>query len=196
MDERSETCTNRHSTHCTRQMDTMNTVEEELKAIEETFASGRMNAFGTSADHEQVMKEFRFLADLEVQVFVLTSNMLEKSNERDYEVQRSLLPMSSSPAPGSTQDHSRGQQQGQNSSGADETPLRSVRGLSASALLPAQSPMEGLSDASFETVAQHFALFEESFTKIGENMRKMSLHVKSLNEKAERLNNGSIASMR
>lgn len=44
-------------------------IEAELREIDDDFANGRMNAFGSHSTQEEIQKEFRKINDLELQVF-------------------------------------------------------------------------------------------------------------------------------
>lgn len=67
-----------------------NSVETELREIEEEFASGRMNAFGTAATKENFVRELRKIADIETQVFYKTCGLLSASIAEDH-LMRAML---------------------------------------------------------------------------------------------------------
>ncbi|RNF07773.1 hypothetical protein TraAM80_03147 [Trypanosoma rangeli] len=61
-----------------------NSVEAELREIEEDFASGQMNAFGTAATKENFVRELRRISDIETQVFYKTCGLLSASISEDH----------------------------------------------------------------------------------------------------------------
>ncbi|RNF20499.1 uncharacterized protein Tco025E_03761 [Trypanosoma conorhini] len=61
-----------------------NSVEAELREIEEEFASGHMNAFGTATTKENFVRELRRISDIETQVFYKTCGLLSASTSEDH----------------------------------------------------------------------------------------------------------------
>jgi hypothetical protein len=55
-------------------------VETELRDIENAFATGRMNAFGSASTQDAFVHELRRIAEIETQVFYRTCALLKSSN--------------------------------------------------------------------------------------------------------------------
>ncbi|KAG5484025.1 hypothetical protein LSCM1_05877 [Leishmania martiniquensis] len=59
-------------------------VEAELRDIEEAFASGRMNAFGSAFTQDAFVHELKRIAEIETQVFYRTCALLKSSNTNEH----------------------------------------------------------------------------------------------------------------
>ena len=67
-----------------------NTVEAELREIDEDFTCGRMNAFGTQTTQDEIGKELRKVSELELQIFFRAASQIKTSCEEESTVQRIL----------------------------------------------------------------------------------------------------------
>ncbi|KAH9600234.1 hypothetical protein LSM04_009618 [Trypanosoma melophagium] len=74
-----------------------NSVEAELREIEEEFASGQMNAFGTATTKENFVRELRKIADIETQVFYKACGLLSASSSEDYLMRAMMFTAAESP---------------------------------------------------------------------------------------------------
>ncbi|CAJ1019538.1 hypothetical protein NXY56_001542 [Leishmania guyanensis] len=61
-----------------------NNVERELRDIEETFATGRMNAFGSASTQDAFVHELKRIAEIETQVFYRTCALLKSSSTNEH----------------------------------------------------------------------------------------------------------------
>ncbi|KAG5505258.1 hypothetical protein JIQ42_07465 [Leishmania sp. Namibia] len=59
-------------------------VEAELRDIEEAFASGRMNAFGSASTQDAFVHELKRIAEIETQVFYRTCALLKSGNTNEH----------------------------------------------------------------------------------------------------------------
>lgn len=59
-------------------------VETELRDIENAFATGRMNAFGSASTQDAFVHELRRIAEIETQVFYRTCALLKSSNTNEH----------------------------------------------------------------------------------------------------------------
>ncbi|RNC37605.1 hypothetical protein TcCL_NonESM13222, partial [Trypanosoma cruzi] len=82
------------------QQNEFNSVEAELREIEEDFASGQMNAFGTAATKENFVRELRRIADIETQVFYKTCGLLSASTSEDHLMRAMMLASADAPCAG------------------------------------------------------------------------------------------------
>ncbi|ESS64805.1 hypothetical protein TcG_06567 [Trypanosoma cruzi] len=82
------------------QQNEFNSVEAELREIEEDFASGQMNAFGTAATKENFVRELRRIADIETQVFYKTCGLLSASTSEDHLMRTMMLASADAPCAG------------------------------------------------------------------------------------------------
>ncbi|KAK7195162.1 hypothetical protein NESM_000440500 [Novymonas esmeraldas] len=63
---------------------TFTNVETELRDIEEAFATGRMNAFGSAATQDAFVHELKRIAEIETQVFYRTCALLKSSSTNEH----------------------------------------------------------------------------------------------------------------
>lgn len=77
-------------------------VEAELQQIEDEFASGRMNAFGSMATQDAFVSELRQIADIETQVFYRMCRILKNSKEDEHAILTGMFASASEPPPAST----------------------------------------------------------------------------------------------
>ena len=161
----------------------INTVEAELRDIDDDFTSGRMNAFGTPATHEAIVKELRKISELELQVFIRTNSIIKATVGEDHGLQKVIFgsaPQSSSHADPQVQQ----QHQIASSSSAGQQDA-------------ATSMMMGFTDKAFDEFSRHFRLMETAFNVVGDNLRHMSKHLATLNETVGKVNAaGGAASMK
>ncbi|KAG5509549.1 hypothetical protein JKF63_06254 [Porcisia hertigi] len=61
-------------------------VETELRDIEETFANGRMNAFGSAPMQDAFVHELKRIAEIETQVFYRTCALLKTSSTNGHKL--------------------------------------------------------------------------------------------------------------
>ncbi|GET86913.1 hypothetical protein, conserved [Leishmania tarentolae] len=61
-------------------------VEMELRDMEETFATGRMNAFGSASMQDAFVHELKRIAEIETQVFYRTCALLKSSNTNEHQL--------------------------------------------------------------------------------------------------------------
>lgn len=67
-----------------------NTAEAELRSIDLDFAAGRLSAFGSGSSHEEVVRELKKIADLEVQVFIRSTAQLRALHDEEQLVHKTL----------------------------------------------------------------------------------------------------------
>lgn len=75
-----------------------NSVEAELQEIEADFASGRMNAFGSTTMQETFLRELKRIAEIETQVFYKTCGILKTSNAQEHAMLASMYASAQPPA--------------------------------------------------------------------------------------------------
>ncbi|AYU77130.1 hypothetical protein conserved [Leishmania donovani] len=63
-----------------------NNVETELRDIEETFTTGRMNAFGSASTQDAFVHELKRIAEIETQVFYRTCALLKSSHTNEHKL--------------------------------------------------------------------------------------------------------------
>lgn len=255
-------------------------VEAELQDIEEAFATGRMNAFGSAATQDAFVQELKRIADIETQVFYRTCAILKTASSDEHAMVANMY-ASAQPPPQSQRDSvvsgggssgtpARGNGGPRASAGAaasargggvnggrgspsvgptSPTPVpssfnlrrgvNSARTLSPNITLPQEeksSPLisvfdtmkagnsisgvgglssefpsmppvaaqhirkcdweneDGLSDKTFDEVAEHFDRIEGQFSTLGEYLREISKHVMRLNDMSEQVNNANLNS--
>ncbi|CBZ24751.1 conserved hypothetical protein [Leishmania mexicana MHOM/GT/2001/U1103] len=61
-------------------------VEAELRDIEETFTTGRMNAFGSASTQDAFVHELKRIAEIETQVFYRTCALLKSSHTNEHKL--------------------------------------------------------------------------------------------------------------
>ena len=186
----------------------VSSVEAQLAEIEEEYSSGRMNAFGPAMTHDAMTKELRKIADLELQIFLRSSNVLKLGVESDFLVQNAVVSGTGGPS---------GAGDASSAGGSLDTTLRDrsmdalERSLSISTSLPtgvsprntastarggADSPQQQqqqpfkphLYDRCFQDVTRHLRALEASFDFVGDSLRHISRHVLTLNDMAEKVN--------
>lgn len=72
-------------------MSDFNTVEAELREIENDFTSGSMNAIGSAAMQEALLRELRRIAEVETQVFYKTCSLLKGGNAEEHTMLTNLF---------------------------------------------------------------------------------------------------------
>jgi hypothetical protein len=149
----------------------VNTVECELREIDDDFASGRMSAFGAPATHESIVKELRKLSELEQQVFIRTNSIIKATVGQDHALQKVIFsPTGLSGSAGVSIDQASTSLAVTGSSGGDA--------------------LMGFTDKAFDEFSRHFRHMESAFSAVGDNLRHMSKHMATLNETVGRVNSG------
>lgn len=143
--------------------DNVSSVEDELQRIEDDFHAGRMNAFGNQFSHERMEKELKKIRELDELIFSRVGTFLERDDTAEWKLRRELEPQ---PVP----------------------EPNSAPGVPTSAT---SFGMRGVTDDAFANASQYFSDLEREFAEIGDNLRKMSSHVVSLNQLAEASNASS-----
>jgi hypothetical protein len=190
-------------------------IEDELRELDDDFQMGRMNAFGTAATHDEIMKEIKKISDLELQIFYRTVDAVKTAIEEEPIVNRLLTnhtdlsavlnedmraefeelggfePSAASPAQPTSpsqvgMDFLSGSLHARRENrGGQSEGSPSSPADRASAESSAESMMKA-TDRSFEEVARTFRNRQVAMKAIGENLRQMSRHVANVNDLNQR----------
>lgn len=183
-------------------------VDAELDALEQDFASGEMNAFGTRESQHEFFSSFKRIADLESEVFYKTCAILKSNKTGEQNAFRSAVSMSrdhggnlgdsfrsvdTSTNLGATDN---GQQNSTVHNGSFSATFRAGRfaqwqGRSEESNVPDLEGESGVADQdkAFANVARHFQVLETEFSNVSESLHDISREVIRIDLMAEKLNN-------
>ena len=198
-----------------------NTIEADLRDIDEDFTAGRMNAFGVAATHDEIMKEMKKVGELELQIFFRTTEQMKAAAEDESTISRVLQEFSTTnkvaedmermpaspehPVSGHSRSTTRDYEDSTNASFVNQSsPSAKAKGdigeESGSGAPPEATPsrpetsgesMIKKTDKTFDEIAKLFRAKEASMRTIGENLRQISQHVSTVNELAQKAHSGA-----
>lgn len=182
-------------------------VERELRDIDDDFNCGRMNAFGTTATHEEILREMKKISELEIQVFFRSCEQIAGSLDEESAIQRTLAEHIAV-----SRAEKRAVQQAASPGNASATPtVRFADPASPGVTSPTDQTTEAsgaassgrkvvepesivkLCDTSFAEIGKMFRAREASLRAIGDNLRQMSKHVVAVNEMVQRAHGASFS---